>query len=395
VLAYDLPWNKNKETMMKNEILITGSTGNIGGEMVLQLLRDFPQSRLYLLVRAESNSAAADRLEKHLGILSPGFNLHDHKGRIKILYGDITEKNLGLDTWDYLWLASRVTHIIHSAATTKFQVTLNYARKVNYQGTKNVLDLAIRASNRNRHPHFAYISTAYVCGEEQGMIAENDFIAPKSFSNFYEQSKWEAECEVRKHAAIFPVSIFRPSIVVGNSKSGSISSFNVLYTPIKYILKGMIGSLACSPDIPIDIVPLDYVAAAVLHIIFKSENSDGKVFHITAGANASPTAGEIIKFVRDYACKYDTSPNLGDIQFTYNLELPGKLRGHNSNSPRINEILKCYEPYLNLRRNFISENTNRALRNSGIIIPAFNDYFERLLDFCFKTEWGKSFRSAA
>ncbi len=381
--------------MMKNEILITGSTGNIGGEMVLQLLRDFPQSRLYLLVRAVNCSEARERLEKHLEILSPDFKLQDYPGRIQILCGDITEKNLGLNTWDFLWLASRVTHIIHSAATTKFQVALDYARKVNYHGTKNMLELAIRASNWNRHPHFAYISTAYVCGERQGRISENDFEAPKSFSNFYEQSKWEAECEVRRHAANFPVSIFRPSIVVGNSESGRISSFNVLYTPIKYILKGMIRTLPCTPGIPIDIVPLDYVAGAVLNIIFKSENSSGKVFHITAGKNAALPVSEIIKFVRNYACKYDTSPNLEDIQFTYNMDSHKQLNELNSNSPRINEILKCYEPYLNLRRNFLSENTSRALQNSGIILPRFNNYFERLLDFCFKTEWGKSLRSAA
>jgi len=100
------------------------------------------------------------------------------------------------------------------------------------------MHFARQVGEHGRLEKIAHISTAYVCGDREGAIYENDNSTKCHFSNNYEQSKWEAECHVGRFYPDMPVVIFRPSIVVGDSSTGRLNLFNVLYTPLRFVCRG-------------------------------------------------------------------------------------------------------------------------------------------------------------
>ena len=110
---------------------------------------------------------------------------------------------------------------------------------------------------------FTYISTAYVAGEHAGCFSEDDLDVGQRFRNAYEQSKFEAECLVARARGRLPITVVRPSIVVGERESGWTASFNVLYWPLRAFARGAYAALPARRDAPVDVVPVDYVADAI------------------------------------------------------------------------------------------------------------------------------------
>ena len=120
--------------------------------------------------------------------------------------------------------------MIHCAATVRFDHSLDEARRINVEGTRRVLDFAAAAP---RLRSLAYVGTAYVAGDRTGLVRENELDAGQSFRNTYEQTKAEAEALVRSRLGSLPGVILRPSIIVGDSRTGVTSSFKMLYWPLK------------------------------------------------------------------------------------------------------------------------------------------------------------------
>jgi long-chain acyl-CoA synthetase len=107
------------------------------------------------------------------------------------------------------------------------------------------------------------ISTAYVAGEHTGQFNEDDLDVGQRFRNAYEQSKFEAESLVASRRARLPITVLRPSIVVGESDSGWTTSFNVVYWPLRAFSRGAYLALPARREAPVDVVPVDYVADAI------------------------------------------------------------------------------------------------------------------------------------
>jgi thioester reductase-like protein len=373
---------------MPNTVFITGATGNIGGKLLITILDKDPDAKIIALIRGDSVSAARSRLEQALSVLAPEFDITSISSNVRVICGDITQHQLGLTNTAFDKLASEVTHIIHSAAAIQFTLPLDCARQVNFIGTVNVMSLAQCAAETGRLRNIAYISTAYVCGDRDGWIYEDESVAPQQFSNTYEQTKYEAEQYVRTLMPTLPITILRPSIVVGDSKTGRTLTFNVLYSPLKFIHKGVIRALTCDPAAPLDVVPLDYVASAAHHILFRTEPT-GKTFHIVAGANAAPAVGSVVRHFLNYLGR-----NLGGV----NGRVPSLNQsndGKNTGNPRTLQLMAVFDPYLKVTRHFDNTNTLSALQGSGITLPPFAGYFDSLLDYCFAVNWGRTLRHAA
>ena len=373
---------------MSNTVFITGATGNIGGKLLITILDKDPDTKIIALIRGESAAVAQNRLEQTLRVLSPEFDIASVGSRVRVICGDITEHQLGLSDAAFDKLASEVTHIIHSAASIQFTLPLDCARQVNFVDTINVMSLAQRAAEIGQLRNVAHISTAYVCGDRDGWIYEDESVAPQLFSNTYEQTKYEAEQYVRTLMPTLPITILRPSIVVGDSQTGRTLTFNVLYSPLKLIYKGVIRSLTCDPATPLDVVPLDYVARVAHHILFRTEPT-GKTFHIVAGATAAPAVGSVVRHFLDYLGQNLTgtsgrAPSLDQSN-------DGKIGGN----PRTLQIMAVFDPYLKVTRHFDDTNTLTALQGSGITLPPFVGYFDKLLDYCFAVNWGRTLRHAA
>ncbi len=380
---------------MIRTLFITGVTGNLGGKLVLRILEDDPDARLILLIRGESISHAAHRLENALKTHDPGVDLLSYSKRVKVVCGDITSNGLGLSESVLNRLTSVVTHIIHSAAATKFQLPIEHSRRVNYEGTANVMALARRARERGNLQGVAYVSTAYVCGDRSGEIYEDDLPEHGEFSNTYEQSKWESERLIRSLMSELPLSVFRPSIVVGDSQMGRTTAFNVLYTPLRLICEGKITALPGSPQTPLDVVPVDFVSDALNHIFLKTTDNIGKTYHLVAGHTKCMTVGEIVKRTVDYCNCRKATKSLRPIRFIPNILSHTLLPFISRKAHRTADFIAPYKPYICVNRSFDDANTRHALRGTAISAPMFSSYFDAILAYCFETNWGRKLRRAA
>jgi thioester reductase-like protein len=380
---------------MANTVFVTGATGNIGGKIVTHILQEDTLTELILLVRGHSNAEARRRFEDILHTLHPEIDRVEAERRIKVVCGDITVSGLGLPQSTREELAPKVTHIIHAAATTQFQLPWRQAHLVNYAGTRNVMTFARQAQQMGRLKGIAHISTAYVCGKREGKIYEEDTWSRHQFSNSYEQTKWEAEEFVRRLTSELPVTIFRPSIVVGDSQTGRMTSFNVLSPPLRWVHKGIVTAFPCEPNIPLDIVPVDFVSLAIHHILLKREQCSGKTYHIVAGAERSVTVGEVVGRAVSYFNSAPTGSSPVRVKF-------GSSHPQDEASPHIAgkkrrelQLVKVYEPYICVTRHFDNTHTLEALRGTDISVPRFSSYFDNILRYSFETDWGKRVKEAA
>ncbi len=381
--------------MMKKIIFITGATGNIGGKLVTRILKDDASVRLILLVRASSNMEAQRRVEDVIRVLSPEIDLVQARKKIRVICGDITLNGLGLPESVLCSLAGEVTHMIHAAATTQLDLPLEYAHLVNYIGTKNVMTFARQTWEAGTLQRIAHISTAYVCGKKEGIIYEDEKNSCPQFSNTYQETKWETEQFILNSFSDLPFVIFRPSIVVGDSQTGITIAFNVLYTPLKWIQKGMLTMLPGSPNIPVDVVPVDFVTNAIHHIFLKTDQCVGKTYHLVAGRTKSTTVGEIVERALHYFNRREENEPLARIKFlppgSYVSASPfllGKER-------RALQLVKIYKPYLCMTRFFDNTHTLDTLQGTSISAPMLSSYFDNILAYSFATHWGKHMKNAA
>ncbi|MCP4247204.1 MAG: NAD-dependent epimerase/dehydratase family protein, partial [bacterium] len=232
--------------------------------------------------------------------------------RVSVVRGDICERQFGLARDAYEILVERVTHVIHSAATTQFHLPFKCAYDTNYLGTEQVLRFAEQVQSRGRLRGVAYISTAYVCGDRQGFVTESELTCGQGFANSYEETKCLAEVLVQRRAEHLPLTIFRPSIVVGDSRSGRTITFNVLYVPLKLICRGLVTEMLGEPRATLDVVPVDYVSRAIRQLSLDQERFLGETFHLAAGQERTVTVDEIIRRAINY---YQTHVPGGEITY--------------------------------------------------------------------------------
>jgi len=380
---------------MNKVVFLTGATGLVGGNLIPRILKNHNTTRLILLIRGNSEREAEQRVDEILGALSPEIDQSQAKRRIQVVRGDITLDRLGLSESVYTRLVSEVTHVIHSAATVQFQLPLECARLVNCIGTRNVMALAKCARQTGRLKRVAYVSTAYVSGDRVGRILEAELDCGQQFANTYERTKFEAEEIVHQLMNELPVTIFRPSIIVGDSKAGRTTAFNVLYPPLKLIYHGLVRILPGSRHTPLDVVPVDFVTDVINYIFLKTNEGIGKIYHLTVGEENSTTTGEVVDLAMDYFNTTKTAEHLQRIRFMP-LELyhsaKQSLRGH---AKRVWQAMETYEPYLCVTRTFDNTNTRSALRGSSITPPEFKMYYPTILQYCIQTNWGRRLSCAA
>jgi long-chain acyl-CoA synthetase len=283
---------------MKHTIFLTGATGFIGTHILKELVKNTSHT-IIVLVRAANSKQARIRLYRAFWEHKDLCTALDND-RIKVMVGDVTQAMLGLDKKEYDSLRLSISHIIHSAADLRLRAPLSQLRKTNVEGTRQVLELACLVHKAKRLKRFSYISTAYVAGDRQGIAAEDSLLRPRSFLSNYEQSKFEAEELVLKQREVLPLSIFRPAMVVGDSASGYIKTFNTIYALLKLYFTRKVPFIPLNPGLRVNLIPVDYVAMAAAGLTFDPE-AHGHTFHLTAPRAALPTIKELVEFVREWA----------------------------------------------------------------------------------------------
>ncbi len=241
---------------------VTGATGVIGSALVPVLLRD-PEARLSLLVRAGSADELLRRLETLYRFWGVASDDDATRSRVAALAGDTTLPGFGFDETTYRALAEGCTHIVHAAGLVRMNLPLEEARRSAVGSAHNVVALA-RACARLRKLDF--VSTVGVGGRLSQAIPERWLTEPRAFHNTYEQAKAETEDFLREETARqpLPLTVHRPSMVVGDTRDGRIIGFQVFYFLCEFLSgRRTFGLYPDFGDARLDIIGCDIVAEAI------------------------------------------------------------------------------------------------------------------------------------
>ena len=276
-----------------------------------------------------------------------------------------------------------ITTVIHCAASVSFTLPIEEQRAINVEGTRRLIEAAKSLPNLER---FQHVSTAYVAGYTDGEFSADDLDRGQTWRNTYEQSKWEAEMLVR--STDLPVQVIRPSIVVGDSRTGRTTSFNVIYPPLKAYARGTFTFAPGRRDAILDVVPIDFIAEGMLALL---EHEPGYT-HILAACEKAGTIGDIV----DWGAERFDCP-VGQLLPQHELEA---LIDQLPDEPRAKARLALERsaamlPYFDVRTQYRDPRTKAFLAERGIEVPALREYFDVLMDYCEATDWGKAPEPAA
>jgi long-chain acyl-CoA synthetase len=359
-------------------VLLTGSTGFLGAHVAFRLVTETDHG-IVALVRAKDKEAARLRLSRVWWDWPELIKALD--SRVNIVLGDVSQPRLGISDAEYSDLVHGLTHIIHTAADLRLNGPIEELRKTNVQGTANVLSLAHEVNRDHGLTRLSHVSTAYVAGGRTGEVSEDSLSDQHGFYSRYELSKYEGEQLVQQARPQLPISIFRPGLVVGDSKTGAIKTFNTLYFPIRLYLTRHPVIIPASPSLKINMVPVDYVADAVARLTFKPEAA-GLNFHLVAPWEKLPTAAEFIRFLRTWA-KGRMNMKLPYPLFL-SLPVPATRARYkaqaivNSGGKGMLEGLLTIVPYFKERRRFRRDNIDRLL---GIYDFCWQDVLSAMMEF--------------
>jgi thioester reductase-like protein len=367
-------------------ILITGATGFVGRQVVRRLLELYPRANFVLFARARGAQAGTDRVRTIIREVTGQRVSQELLDRIAIVDADVALDRCGLDRDEFHRIAAGTTRIIHSAATVTFDEKLDESRRINVNGTANMLALAEEAQRAGTLRTFVHVSTAYVAGLRSGIVREDELDVQQRFRNTYEQTKCEAEAMVRARQAHLPIVIARPSIVVGNSETGITTSFKTVYWPLKVYAARRWRTVPGYPDTVIDLVPVDFVANGIVHLAF-DDRAPGQCVHLSAGPEGSMTVGEVARLAAEMF-------NVPPVRFMnpalfMALVRPIVMFLFRGSRRRILREGYVYLPYFYMRMRFDTTVAERLLGPAGITPPNVREYLERVFHYCLDSDWGR------
>ncbi len=342
--------------------LFTGFPGFIARHLIRQLFQDEVTKQIYAIVLLDEMEKArkeAKEIEKNFPAC-----------RIELLEGDITLPNLGLDDTEFAAIAPRIHIVWHLAAIYDLAVERKTAWKVNVHGTAGVNEFVRQLPNLKR---YMYFSTAYVAGRRHGRLLETELVRPPAFKNYYEETKYEAELRVEDLKSEIPLTILRPGIVCGHSKTGETVKFDGPYFFLNMMdtLRGMtfipyIGSKKTT----INVVPVDYVVKAATYMCRVPE-AEGRTFHLT-----DPHPPKVYEMYREMVQQLTGKRVMGRLPLSITKKVLENYRIRKSLGVEYESVA-----YLAWHAEFDASGTQELLQHTGITCPDFLDILPIIVDF--------------
>jgi len=364
-----------------NQVLLTGATGTIGGALVPRLLKD-PDTSLTLLVRAADDAGVTARLHEMLAF----WQLHpcgEVAARINAVRGDITLPGFGLVAKTLARLANEMTQIIHCAASVKLNMTLVEARATAVAPTRTVLEIGRSAARAGVLRKIDLVSTVGVWGRTPGVMPERPLPEVVDFHNTYEAAKAEAERVVWAEGEGLPITMHRPSMVVGETATGRTIHFQVFYHLCEF-LSG-VRTFGVVPDLGLtrlDIVPVDWVADAICWAS-SQEHTAGSIFHLCSGPHGAIALPRLQERVRDTWRRHGRAvPRLRQIDrglLERLVPMIGALAG--GKTRRALRGLSPVLAYLAEDQGFSNAETAVTLTTAGLPLPPVDSYLASVLNF--------------
>ena len=366
---------------------VTGATGFLGREVLVRMLR--ADRDTMVLMRRRGDDDTIERAQARLRAVVNDTAEAVPFDRVKVVFGDVTLPALGLSGEALSWLerGDGPVQIVHGAAQVRFDLAWPVMRHQNVTGTEHVLALATRIAARGRLHRVDYVSTSFVAGDRRDVAAESDVDVGQQPRNAYERSKLEAERVVeRARRAGMPLTVHRPSIIVGDSRTGKASSFKVLYWPMKVYARGKWRTVFGRPSCTVDAIPVDYVADAMVYLLGRQE-ATGETVHLAAGPEGQSTIGELVGIAERFFAAKPVRYFDPDIYHRYLRPVVrpvlAKLR------PEVAERGGVFLPYLEHNPTFSVDVARRLLEPAGLAPPRVVDYFEAILDYAARSDFGK------
>jgi thioester reductase-like protein len=365
---------------MPRRSLVTGVTGFVGSHLAFRLLEN--GHHVTALARGNRNTSARERVTEVLrDVASSEEKLRAHLSRLEVLEGDLSQPLFGLDPDSFRHASSDTDDVWHCAASLSFSdEEREEIFKMNVDGTRKVLDLVQQTRARRLH----HVSTAYVAGMKE-YATESEVNTGQTFRNAYEASKCEAELLVAAtHAKkALTATIYRPSIVIGDSVTGRATHFHGVYAFIRGLyttasrIRRKSGSggpvhlpvrVLGKTTTTLNFVPIDYVVNGMVHI-GNQEASAGGTYHL---ANPYPTPNNL--WLPNICRLLDvTGVELVD-QSAFDAEPPTKVEAW------FEKQMAFYYMYLQGEPRFDCSRTLEALRGTGIECPRVTvEFIERMI----------------
>ncbi len=347
-------------------VFLTGFPGFLGSALVERILdREPAGTAVFCLVQEKFRAQAEQRLAE----IEQGYS--PRQGRIRLVNGDISRPDLGLGA-ACVPLQQETREIYHLAAVYDLGVGRELAWRVNVTGTREMLRFAAGCPQLAR---LHYVSTCYVSGRYPGEYTEDDLSVSQKFNNNYDETKYLAElCVQRAMADGLPATIYRPSVVVGDSKTGATPKYDGPYNIIQWVLRQPKVAVVTVPGDParteINVVPRDYVVEGIAYLSGRPDTI-GKVYQLCD--HRPLTVQEMAGTIAEVSgLKIVLIPlSLGIIKGVLNLSA---VRAWTRIEP---ENLN----YFNMQTRYRCPQTLRALEGSGILCPPFTDYVGKMVAF--------------
>jgi len=353
-------------------IFVTGSTGYLGSYLAAGLLTEH-RDKLNLLIRAKTEQEARERLwaSLQLHFEFPEFAEYLHT-RVRIFRGDLTGERFGLSDDQYHALVDTTDSLIHCAASLN-RKSEKECLNVNLRGTLEVIQLARRAQNRNGLRRYSHVSTVAVAGKRKNEIITEDASIDWSRSDYDPYARTKKFCEHMGNQLLpdVPKTIFRPAIILGDSRRPETSQFDMVQA---FHVLAQMPVLPLRPHDKIDIVPANYVGKAIVTIHQKEAPAHG-IYHLSSGTG-SQTYLELTKAIAQAGGMIRPMfwPSLGR-PFSSMVNWVANRSGAAAHGA---SLLKVFWPYLGWNTVF---DNSRVVAELGEVPAKFSAYAYPLLKF--------------
>jgi len=337
---------------------VTGFPEFLARRLVQQILSAHPGARLTLLMPSRLVEQSKERIAQLGGT------------HLQVVTGDLSDMHLGLSGDEYERICDNVTDIFHVGEISDLSVPREMIWQANVEGTRNVIELARDCPRLHRLNHY---STCYVSGDRIGVITKDELDMGQAFRNPYEETKFHAEKLLQRVSGMLPISIYRPSSVVGDSQTGEIDRFEgPYYLGILLVMSPLMVALPLPGEgaAPLNVVPVDFVTRGIW-ALSDDRRAVGKTFHLVDPAPMS--ARRVYEIVAEKEKKrlprFTVSARAAEIM----LRLPLV--------ERLSRPHRAAISYVNQLAIYNCANTLELLDGTGVRCPPLTSYLDKLITY--------------
>lgn len=351
---------------MKN-ILLTGATEMVGAHLLALLGKRSEIERIYLLVTRGQDEKTTRTLRRLLNFASP------LRAEVRYLYGDMWLPRFGLKEAEWQELARTIDTLFHCGENRSGRLRFLSGSSCR----ADPLDTCIELLGLNQRLRLGHLSTAFVSGRRRGLFTEFDLECGQRFNSAWEHNNYQTELKLRRSPVSDRVTVFRPSFILGDSRNGTAFALSGFYPVLRRLRRSATQAICGDPLARIDIVPVDYVAAAMI-ALSSDPGQSGRTFHLVAGWHKSLPLKALIAMIASHGPGKSKELHIVPPVLARALRPIGILarRSHESRIDCLNQPA-VFDDFL----------ARAVLEPAGISCPPVESYLDKAIDFAEQCRW--------